>query len=249
MEHTDKKHQNQDEQQDAMNETDFDMENYSSAAEEMDSETESMDSLTETSEADMSDSPTHENVILLSKQLEQTKEQMMRALAEAENTRRRSQKEREDVRKYAISDFAKDLLEFSDNFRRAIDSFPEDLKTNEKVGGVISGIEAMEKTLLKTFEKHGIEKLEPMDEVFNPNFHEVMFEAGRTISVLISPNGEEYILISRDANRTTDIPLIPPTWQIEERVISEELTLELPNPTLNIRAENNQDSWQGPVDL
>jgi hypothetical protein len=80
-------------------------------------------------------------------------------------------------------------------------------------------------------------------------YHEVTFNAGRTISVLISPNGEEYILISRDANRTTDIPLIPPTWQIEERVISEELTLELPNPTLNIRAENNQDSWQGPVDL
>lgn len=79
-------------------------------------------------------------------------------------------------------------------------------------------------------------------------FHEVTFDAGRTLSVLISPDGEEYILISRDANRTTDIPIIPDDWQIEERLITEELTLELPNPTLNIRAENNQDSWQGPID-
>ena len=80
-------------------------------------------------------------------------------------------------------------------------------------------------------------------------FHEVTFDAGRTLSVLISPDGEEYILISRDANRTTDIPIIPDDWQIEERLITEALTLELPNPTLNIRAENNQDSWQGPVNF
>lgn len=80
-------------------------------------------------------------------------------------------------------------------------------------------------------------------------FHEVSFDAGRKISILISPDGEEYILISRDANRSFDTPIIPDTWQIEERFISEELTIELPNPTLNIRAENNQDSWQGPVDL
>ena len=80
-------------------------------------------------------------------------------------------------------------------------------------------------------------------------YHEVAFNAGRTLSILISPDGEEYILISRDANRATDIPIIPDDWQIEERLITEELTLELPNPTLNIRAENNQDSWQGPIDL
>jgi hypothetical protein len=78
-------------------------------------------------------------------------------------------------------------------------------------------------------------------------YHEVTFKAGRTLSILISPLDEEYVLISRDANRITDIPVIPDTWQIEERVINEDLTFDLPNPTLNIRAENNQDSWQGPV--
>lgn len=80
-------------------------------------------------------------------------------------------------------------------------------------------------------------------------YHEVTFNAGSILSVLISPDGKEYILISRDVNRLTDVPIIPDNWQLEERVISEEVTLELPNPTLNIRAENNQDSWQGPVDL
>lgn len=80
-------------------------------------------------------------------------------------------------------------------------------------------------------------------------YHQVRFNAGRTIYVLISPEGEEYIRISRDANRTTDEAIIPSSWQIEERVLTEELVLDLPNPTLNIRAENNQDSFQGPVEL
>lgn len=80
-------------------------------------------------------------------------------------------------------------------------------------------------------------------------YHQVTFKAGRTLSILISPQGEEYVLISRDANRITDIPVIPNSWQIEERVINQNLTFDLPNPTLNIRAENNQDSWQGPITL
>jgi hypothetical protein len=80
-------------------------------------------------------------------------------------------------------------------------------------------------------------------------YHQVTFKAGRTLSILISPQGEEYVLISRDANRITDIPVIPNSWQIEERVINQNLTFDLPNPTLNIRAENNQDSWQGPITI
>jgi hypothetical protein len=78
-------------------------------------------------------------------------------------------------------------------------------------------------------------------------YHQVTFNAGRILSILISPQGEEYVLISRDVNRTTDIPVIPDSWRIEEREIKENLTFNLPNPTLNIRAENNQDSWQGPI--
>jgi hypothetical protein len=78
-------------------------------------------------------------------------------------------------------------------------------------------------------------------------YHRIQFNAGKTIFVLISPDGEEYVRISRDLNRMTDTPIIPDTWQIEEREVNENLTIDLPNPTLNIRAENNQDSFQGPI--
>jgi hypothetical protein len=78
-------------------------------------------------------------------------------------------------------------------------------------------------------------------------YHQVQFKAGRTLHILISPDGEEYIRISRAVNRTSGVPIIPDTWEIVERVISEDLTIDLPNPTLNIRAQNNQDSFQGPV--
>ena len=78
-------------------------------------------------------------------------------------------------------------------------------------------------------------------------YHQVEFKAGRALFVLISPDGTEYVRISRDANRTTDTPVIPSEWTLEERVIIDNITIDLPNPTLNIRAENNQDSFQGPV--
>jgi hypothetical protein len=79
--------------------------------------------------------------------------------------------------------------------------------------------------------------------------HQVTFHSGRTIFILISPEGEEFIRISRDANRSTDAVTIPEEWRLEERVLTDEITLDLPNPTLNIRVQNNQDSFQGPVSL
>ncbi|MEZ5813145.1 MAG: nucleotide exchange factor GrpE [Alphaproteobacteria bacterium] len=114
----------------------------------------------------------------LKSELDQAKDQAMRAMAEAENTRRRAQKERADASKYAISGFAKDLLEVSDNLRRALEAVPSDLLDAEpRLKNLVDGIEATERTLLRNFEKHGIKKLEPVDEPFDPNFHEVMFEA------------------------------------------------------------------------
>jgi hypothetical protein len=79
-------------------------------------------------------------------------------------------------------------------------------------------------------------------------YQEVTYNAGRTISVLISPEGEEYIRISRDEDRTTEIQIIPESWTIEERQITEELVVRLPNPTLNIIVNNIGDSFQGPID-
>ena len=77
-------------------------------------------------------------------------------------------------------------------------------------------------------------------------FHTVGFNAGKTLNVLISPEGDRYVRITRDAGRTSDTPTIPDTWQLVEEILSEDLIIPLPNPTLNIRADN-EDSFQGPL--
>ena len=137
----------------------------------------------------------------LQAELDQAKDQAIRAVAEAENTRRRAQKEREDTAKFAVSGFAKDLLEVSDNLRRALEAMPENAdETGPHVKSLIEGIEATERSLLRTFEKNGIKKLEPLDEPFDPNFHEVMFEApvpGKQAGIVMQVMEPGYILNER----------------------------------------------------
>ena len=127
----------------------------------------------------------------LQKQLDEMRDQMMRALADAENTRRRASKERIDAAKYAVVPFARDLLEVADNLRRALESVPEELAADERAKNFMAGVEATERALQKTFEQNKIQKLDPVGEVFDPNFHEVMFEtpdpskpAGTVLQVL-----------------------------------------------------------------
>lgn len=117
----------------------------------------------------------------LQSELAEVKDKMVRALAEAENTRRRAERTAEDARKYAVSAFAKDMLDVADNLRRALDAVSEDMKAaNPDLANILQGVEVTERGLLKAFEKHGIQKLEPKDGSFDPNHHEVMFEAEGT---------------------------------------------------------------------
>ncbi len=119
-----------------------------------------------------------EQIHALLEELLQAKDRTMRALADAENTRKRAIKDREDAGKFAIASFARDLLSFSDNFKRAIEAIPEDIKhIDPRMENLIEGIEAMGRELGSVFDRHGIRKIEPIDEMFDPNYHEVMFEA------------------------------------------------------------------------
>ena len=139
-------------------------------------------------------------ITALEAEVADAKDKMMRALAEAENARRRAVKDREDAGKYAVTSFARDLLDFSDNFHRALAAIPGDLHTDERIAGIITGLEAMDANLLKTFEKHGIKKIDPLDEPFNPNFHEVMFEApvpGKPAGVVIQVIESGYVIADR----------------------------------------------------
>lgn len=117
----------------------------------------------------------------LQKELDTAKDQAIRALAEAENTRKRAMRERQEAGRYAISSFARDLLEVSDNLGRALDAVPEDLAESDvRIKNLLDGIEATARTVFKVFEKNGIKKLESLGQPFDPNFHEVMFEAPGT---------------------------------------------------------------------
>jgi molecular chaperone GrpE len=103
------------------------------------------------------------------------KDQLLRALADAENTRRRSRKEIEDGAKYAVTGFAKDMLGVADNFRRALEATPQDT-SDPALKNLIVGIEATERQLLASLERFGIKKLSPIGQIFDPHFHQVMAE-------------------------------------------------------------------------
>jgi molecular chaperone GrpE len=120
------------------------------------------------------------------------KDQLLRALAETENVRRRSAREREDVQRFAISNFAKDLLAVADNLGRALAAIPADaLESDPALKNLFDGVSATERQLLATFERHGIKRIDPMGEKFDSNLHQAMFEvpgsgqpAGTIVQVL-----------------------------------------------------------------
>ncbi len=138
----------------------------------------------------------------LQQQLAAAKDQGLRALADADNARKRAVKDREDATKYAVTNFARDLLDYTDNFKRAIDSIPDELKNSgeERITNLLSGLEAMQRQLLQTLDKNGVKKIEPRDEPFNPHFHEVMFEVpgtGKPAGTIIQLVDAGYILHER----------------------------------------------------
>ena len=105
------------------------------------------------------------------------KERLMRALAETENVRRRAEREAADARTYAVTNFARDMLTVADNVRRALESVPagEDGPT-ETLKPLFAGLDLTERDLLKTLARHGVRKLEPDGQKFDPNMHQAMFE-------------------------------------------------------------------------
>ena len=110
-------------------------------------------------------------------EIDSYKDKALRAVAEMENYRRRADKEREDVAKYAITNFAREMLPVADNLRRALDSQPSaegDAAPLQKA--FVAGVELTERELLAAFERFGVKKIAPLGEKFDHNFHQAMFE-------------------------------------------------------------------------
>ena len=106
------------------------------------------------------------------------KDKLLRALADIENMRRRSEREVADARSYGIANFARDMLTVADNFQRAIDSLPAEAREAAEPAwkALIEGIELTERDMLKALERHGVKRLEPQGQKFDPNMHQAMFE-------------------------------------------------------------------------
>ncbi|MDC0432717.1 nucleotide exchange factor GrpE [bacterium] len=118
-----------------------------------------------------------EPVEALEEQVSELKDQLLRSVAELDNYRKRAEREKEQLRKFGIANFAKDLLSVADNLRRAVESGPSDLEgADESVKNLIVGVEMSEKELLNAFEKNGVRKIDPAGEKFDYNFHQAMFE-------------------------------------------------------------------------
>ena len=122
--------------------------------------------------------PIAETLALLTAERDELKDRTLRTLAEMENLRRRTEREVADARAYAVTNFARDVLNVADNIRRALDSVPADAKATADGAfkGLIDGIELTERDLAKTLERHGVKIVEPEGQKFDPNRHQAMFE-------------------------------------------------------------------------
>ncbi|BAQ15916.1 nucleotide exchange factor GrpE [Methyloceanibacter caenitepidi] len=109
------------------------------------------------------------------------RDKLLRTMADMENLRRRTEREKEDTSRYAISNFARDVLTIGDNLRRVIEHVPaEAAEKDPALKSFLEGVELTERELLKMMEKHGVTRLEPLGQRFDPNEQQAMYEVPTT---------------------------------------------------------------------
>lgn len=115
---------------------------------------------------------------VLAREAAEYKDRLLRTLAEMENLRRRTEREVTDARSYGIASFARDILAVADNMERALQALDDELRAKADAGvkALLDGVELTERELLKVLEKHGVRKLDPAGQRFDPNLHQAMYE-------------------------------------------------------------------------
>jgi molecular chaperone GrpE len=121
---------------------------------------------------EVSDAMLHERLAASEKALLETREALLRALADQDNARKLATRERDEAVRYAATQLARDLLDSLDNLRRAVDSAPP----GESADGLLSGVIATERNLLAALAKHGIRRIDPLGQRFDPAFHEAVHQ-------------------------------------------------------------------------
>ena len=104
------------------------------------------------------------------------KDRLLRALADLENIRRRGEREVADARTYAVTAFARDLLTVADNLSRALENLPTDVHADGAFRTFAEGVEITARELQAALGRHGVKKMEPTGEKFDPNFHQAIYE-------------------------------------------------------------------------
>jgi molecular chaperone GrpE len=114
----------------------------------------------------------------LDRELAEYKDRLLRTLADMENMRKRTEREVADARVYGISAFARDILGVADNMHRAMQALDDELraKADDTMKALLDGVELTERELINALEKHGVKKIEPLNQKFDPNRHQAMFE-------------------------------------------------------------------------
>jgi molecular chaperone GrpE len=120
------------------------------------------------------------NLKSLQDEIKKINEEKLRYLAEIDNLRKRFDKEKEDIFKYSITNFANEIILVADNFERVINSISSITEINEKLKPLIDGIQLTFKDLITTLDKFNIKKIDALGKKFDPNFHEAVFEDNKS---------------------------------------------------------------------
>jgi molecular chaperone GrpE len=122
--------------------------------------------------------PRDEEIVQLKEEVAAAKDRLLRFAAEAENTKKRLEREKAEATLYAASNFARDLLSVADSLQRALSAVPAEEREiiDDVMKKFLDGIEMTERELLNVFQRHNLRKLETIGQKFDPNFHQAMFE-------------------------------------------------------------------------
>ena len=109
-------------------------------------------------------------------EINQLRDEKLRVLAEMENLRKRTDKERVDSLRYGSINFARDILSPNDNLTRALDAIPEEEKNSETVNNLIDGLKMVQREFSNILKRHGVKKIKALNVKFDHNFHQAMME-------------------------------------------------------------------------
>ena len=159
---------------------------------------------------DLGDFIESEEIAALKAERDEMRDRFMRALADAENARKRGDRDRREAEQYGSTRLARDLLPVYDNLRRALDSMPEEVKT--AASALTEGVELTLRELSNVMTKHGVKAISPtVGDVFDPQQHQAMFEAalpGTKAGQIIQVMTEGFLLhdrLLRPAHHAIDV--------------------------------------------